>query len=111
MEDLFNKLNSPMFHSMNQINFNTEEILALCRKYHVKTLRVFGSMARGELRPESDLDLLVTFSKPTSLLQMVRLERELSAIIGRKVDLLTAKSVSPYLRNRILKESRPVYAA
>ncbi|HMD13322.1 MAG TPA: nucleotidyltransferase domain-containing protein, partial [Bacteroidota bacterium] len=58
-----------------------------------------------------DVDLLVTFSQPTSLLQMVRLERELSSILGRKVDLLTAKSISPYLRNRILKESRPIYAA
>jgi hypothetical protein len=96
---------------MNQINFKTEAILTICDRYHVKTLRVFGSVARGELRAESDIDLLVTFSKPTSLLQMVGLERELSATIGRKVDLLTVKSVSPYLRNRILKESRPIYAA
>ena len=96
---------------MNQINFNTEAILAICNRYHVKTLRVFGSVARGEVRAESDIDLLVTFSKPTSLVQMVGLERELSATIGRKVDLLTTKSVSPYLRNRILKESRPIYAA
>jgi uncharacterized protein len=96
---------------MNTINFNTEAVLTICNRYHVKTLRVFGSVARGEINPESDVDLLVTFSKPTSLLKMVGLERELSATIGRKVDLLTTKSVSPYLRNRILKESRPIYAA
>ena len=96
---------------MNQINLNTEAILTICRSYHVKTLRVFGSFARGELQAESDVDLLVTFSKPTSLLRMVGLERELTATIGRKVDLLTTKSVSPYLRSRILRESRPVYAA
>ena len=96
---------------MKTINFNTEAILTICNRYHVKTLRVFGSVARGEVKPESDVDLLVTFSKPTSLLKMVGLERELSATIGRKVDLLTTKSVSPYLRNRILKESRPIYAA
>jgi hypothetical protein len=96
---------------MNQINFNTEAILAICNRYHVKTLRVFGSVARGKLRAESDVDLLVTFSKPTSLLRLVGLERELSAVIGRKVDLLTRESVSPYLRNRIVKESRPIYAA
>ncbi|MBI3787266.1 MAG: nucleotidyltransferase family protein [Ignavibacteriales bacterium] len=96
---------------MNQINFNSPAVLALCRKYHVKTLRLFGSVARGDARTESDVDLLATFSKPISLLQMVRLEREISAIIGRNVDLLTVKSVSPYLRNRILKESRPVYTA
>ncbi len=96
---------------MNTINFNTQAILTICNRYHVKTLRVFGSVARGEMKAKSDVDLLVTFSKPTSLLQMVGLERELSATIGRKVDLLTAKSVSPYLRNRIIKESRPIYAA
>jgi uncharacterized protein len=96
---------------MNRINFNTEAILTICNRYHVKTLRVFGSVARGEIKAESDVDLLVTFSKPISFLQMVGLERELSATIGRKVDLLTVKSVSPYLRDRILKESRPIYAA
>ena len=96
---------------MKKINFNTEAIFTICNRYHVKTLRVFGSVARGELRAQSDVDLLVTFSKPTSLLRMVGLERELSATIGRKVDLLTRESVSPYLRNRIVKESHPIYAA
>ena len=96
---------------MNQIDFNNEQVINLYNRYHVKTLRIFGSMARGESRMDSDIDLLVTFSKPISLLQMVGLERELSAIIGRKVDLLTTKSVSRYLRNSILKESRQIYAA
>jgi predicted nucleotidyltransferase len=96
---------------MEQINLHTAEILSLYNKYHVKTLRLFGSMVRGEGRTDSDVDLLVTFSKPISLLQMVGLERELSAVLGRKVDLVTAKSVSRYLKNRILKESRQVYAA
>ena len=96
---------------MNQIDFNNEQVINLYNKYHVKTLRIFGSMARSESRMDSDIDLLVTFSKPISLLQMVGLERELSAIIGRKVDLLTTKSVSRYLRNSILKESRQIYAA
>jgi uncharacterized protein len=96
---------------MNQIDFNNEQVINLYNKYHVKTLRIFGSMARGESRMNSDVDLLVTFSKPISLLQMVGLERELSAIIGRKVDLLTTKSVSRYLRNSILKDSRQIYAA
>jgi uncharacterized protein len=96
---------------MNDINFNSEQVLALFNQYHVKTLRVFGSIARGDARPDSDIDLLVSFSKPISLLQMVKLERELSFFFGRKVDLLTTNSVSRYLKNRILRESRPVYAA
>jgi hypothetical protein len=96
---------------MDQIDLHTAEILNVYNKYHVKTLRIFGSMARGESRAESDVDLLVTFSEPISLLQMVGMERELSALIGRKVDLLTTQSVSRYLRKKIVKESRQIYAA
>jgi hypothetical protein len=96
---------------MDQINLNNIEAVSLYNKYHVKTLRIFGSWARGESRTDSDIDLLVTFSKPISLLQMVGLERELSTITGRKIELLTIKSVSRYLRKRILKESRQIYAA
>ena len=70
---------------------------------------VFGSMARGEARQESDIDLLVHFSKRKSLLAVVRLERELSEALGRKVDLLTEGALSPYLRERILNEMRVVY--
>ncbi|MBI5020058.1 MAG: nucleotidyltransferase family protein [Ignavibacteriales bacterium] len=96
---------------MSEINLNSVEVINIYSKYYVKTLRIFGSMARGDFRIDSDIDLLVTFSKPVSLLQMVGLERELSAVIGRKVDLLTTKSISRYLRNRIVKESRQIYAA
>ena len=96
---------------MNELNLNIDQVTALCSRYHVRTLRVFGSVARGDSNAGSDIDLLVTFSKPVSLLQMVQLERELTSAIGRKVDLLTENSVSRYLRTRIIKESRPVYAA
>lgn len=96
---------------MDQLTENMEQVTALCNKYHVKTLRVFGSVARGESNAKSDIDLLATFSQPISLLQMVGLERELSVLVGRKVDLVTKQSVSPYLRTRIMKESRPIYAA
>lgn len=96
---------------MSEINLNSSEVISIYSKYYVKTLRIFGSMARGDFRIDSEIDLLVTFSKPVSLLQMLGLERELSAIFGRKVDLLTAKSISRYLRSRILKESRQIYAA
>ena len=96
---------------MKEFKLNNDKVSALCDQYHVKTLRVFGSVARGDAGINSDIDLLATFSKPVSLLQMVQLERELSRAMGRKVDLLTSKSVSPYLRSKILKESRPIYAA
>ncbi len=68
-------------------------------------------MARDEATEASDIDLLVSFSRPVSLLQLVTLERELSDALGRKVDLLTEASLSPYLRDHILKERQLVYAA
>ncbi len=89
----------------------TNEISSLCQKYHVRSLHLFGSMARGESHPESDIDLLVSFTQPVTLLQMVAFERELSTILGQKVDLVTEASISPYLRTRILQEQRQVYAA
>jgi uncharacterized protein len=74
-------------------------------------MSLFGSMARNEAPAASDIDLLVSFSRPISLLQMVTLERQLSDALGRKVDLLTGASLSPYLRDHILKERQLVYAA
>jgi predicted nucleotidyltransferase len=70
---------------------------------------IFGSMARGGAKKNSDIDLIVRFSKRKSLLAMVRLERELTEALGRKVDLLTEAAISPYLRERILEEMRVVY--
>ena len=70
---------------------------------------LFGSSARGEASPKSDVDLLVEFSEEKSLLDLVRIERELSQALGMKVDLLTEKSVSPYLINDIKKEAKVLY--
>ena len=66
-------------------------------------------MARGEDNKKSDIDLLVRFSTRKSLLSVVRLERELSEALGRKVDLLTEAAISPYLRERIMKELQVIY--
>jgi predicted nucleotidyltransferase len=88
-----------------------DEVAGICKKYHVASISVFGSSARDEATAESDIDLLVSFSRPISLLQMVALERELTEVLGQRVDLLTEASLSPYLRDRILKERRLVYAA
>jgi predicted nucleotidyltransferase len=90
---------------------HSAEVPGICKKYHVASISVFGSTARDEATADSDIDLLVTFSQPISLLQMVALERELTEVLGQRVDLLTEASLSPYLRDRILKERRLVYAA
>jgi hypothetical protein len=92
-------------------DLTSEEVIALCEKYDVRTLSLFGSVSRGAAGPGSDIDLLVSFSRPVTLLHLVALERELSAILRRKVDLVTEASLSPYLRRRILRQRRQVYAA
>ena len=89
--------------------FNLPQLIDICRQHDVTMIGIFGSMARGDAKKQSDIDLLVRFSKRKSLLGVVRLERELSEALGRKVDLLTEGALSPYLRERILKEMRVVY--
>ncbi|MEW6402179.1 MAG: nucleotidyltransferase family protein [Chloroflexota bacterium] len=89
--------------------FNVSKLVDICRQNDVSMVGVFGSMARGEAKKKSDIDLIVRFSKHKSLLAVVRLERELSEALGRKVDLLTEAAISHYLRERIMKELRVVY--
>lgn len=75
----------------------------------VKKIAVFGSYARKEEKPESDIDIVAEFLGRKSLLELVRIERELSEVLGIKVDLLTEKSISPYLIDTIRKEMEIIY--
>lgn len=72
---------------------------------------VFGSFARGEATPTSDVDILIKFEKPKSLLDIVRLERELSASLGRSVDLVTEASLSPYIHDAVIRDLHIFYGA
>ena len=89
--------------------FNVSTLIDICRQNDVSMVGVFGSMVRGEAKKKSDIDLIIRFSKRKSLLAVVRLERELSEALGRKVDLFTEGAISPYLREQILKEMQVVY--
>ena len=86
-----------------------ERIRSLCRKYGVRSLQVFGSIARGEGGEGSDVDLLVRFSRPVGLFHLIRLERELSEVLGVPVDLVTERALSPYIRAQVLAASQVVY--
>jgi uncharacterized protein len=99
------------YRTMSALLFDTNTLIELCRENDVATLGVFGSMARGEANDQSDIDLLVEFSKRKSLLALVSLERKMSAALGRKVDLLTEAAISPYLRDRIKRDLRVIYEA
>ena len=96
---------------MTTFPFDTGKLIEICRKNNVAMLGVFGSVARGEATEQSDIDLLVRFSKRISLLALVRLEREVSTALGWKVDLLTEAAISPYLRDRIKQDMQVIYDA
>jgi predicted nucleotidyltransferase len=85
-----------------------DEILRLAASRGARNVRVFGSVARGEARQESDIDLLVDIESGRSLLDVVGLWLDLQELLGRKVDLLTEGGVNRHLRARILAEARPL---
>lgn len=84
-------------------------IISILKKHDADRIGIFGSRARGDDRPDSDLDLLVDFRTTKSLLTLVSIEQELSDTLGIKVDLLTEKAISPHLIERIKAELKIVY--
>jgi len=89
------------------INLNL--IKSLLETNDVEFAGVFGSVARDEVGNNSDVDILVRFRKPVSLLGLIRLERMISQKIGRKVDLVTEDSLSPFIRQEVLHDLKPIY--
>jgi len=81
------------------------QIIPTLKKYEVKRAGIFGSVARGESGPESDVDLLVKLPESSSLLDLAGLQIELQRALKRKVDVLTYDSLYHLLRERILKEA------
>jgi uncharacterized protein len=86
-----------------------KKVIILLKKHDAKKIAIFGSYAKQKEKPESDIDIIVEFSKRKSLLDIVGIEQELSENIGIKVDLLTEKAISPYLIKRIKKEMAVIY--
>ena len=85
-----------------------KEILRIAQAHGASNVRVFGSVARGEEGPESDLDLLVEMKPGSSLLDLVSLWQDLEDLLGHKVDVITEGGISPYLRDRIHAEAVPL---
>ena len=85
----------------------------VCRRYGILELSLFGSAARGEMRPGSDVDVMVEFDPNTriGLIRFESLSEELEALIGRKVDLVTKSGLKPWIRPQVLKEAQVIYAA
>jgi predicted nucleotidyltransferase len=94
-----------------EVPFDADTLIAICRRHDVSMVGLVGSMARGEATADSDIDLIVRFTKPKSLIGMIELEQKLAAALRRDVDLLTEAALSPYLRERMLNELRVLYEA
>lgn len=88
-------------------------LVELCQRHRVRELSFFGSAARGEMQPGSDVDLLVEFlpHAEVDLVDYAGLMLELSQLIGRKVDLVSKKGLKPLIRTSVLSEARLLYAA
>jgi len=87
-------------------------LASLCRRRHIRRLSLYGSELKGEMRPGSDIDLLVEFSRGAkpSFLDLAEIEQELSALLsGRRVDLRTAEDLSRYFRDQVLREAEIQY--
>lgn len=96
------------------VDLPPEWLSDFCRRWKIVEFGLFGSAARGELRPESDIDFLVTFESGAgvSLMDLVRAKRELEQRLGRRVDLVERAGLrNPYRREAILREVIPLYAA
>lgn len=85
------------------------EIIDFLTKSGAKKIALFGSFARQQESPASDIDILVEFKDGVSLIGLVRLERELSERLDSRVDLLTEASISPYIMDNIRAELEVIY--
>jgi hypothetical protein len=87
-------------------------LAAICDKYGIAELKIFGSRARGEERPDSDIDVLYTLQPGRRLgWDIEQLADELTELFGRQVDLVSLRSLHPLLQSSVLAEARPFYAA
>jgi uncharacterized protein len=97
-----------------QVNLQTAKLAEFSRRYGIRELSLFGSVLRVDFRPDSDIDVLVDFEPNAqhSLYDLVRMEEELSALFGRKVDLVEKSGLrNPFRRHEILRTRQVIFAA
>src|SRR5205823_14185864 len=96
-----------------QLAIDRDKLAEVCRRHHIRRLSVFGSAIHDDFTPESDVDLLVEFEPGArqSLFTIIGIEDELAQLVGRKVDLNTARDLSKYFRDEVTTEAEPIYVA
>ncbi len=95
-----------------QIDVPQDIISEFCKRNNIRKLSLFGSVLRGDFRENSDVDVLIEFESGhgTGYFGLARMERELSSILGRKVDLRTPQELSRYFRDEVLSQAEIQYA-
>ena len=99
------------------IQLSQQALAAFCQKWKIKEMSFFGSVLREDFRPDSDIDIMVSFEDDATwgILELVRMKRELKILLGREVDLLTRKSIEQsqnwIRRQEILGTAQVVYVA
>lgn len=98
---------------MPDLKIDQNKLEQMCRKYQVEFLGVFGSVARGEQRPESDVDLLVRFSPDAKIgyFKLYEIEKNFGQILNNPVDLVTEESLSPYIKDRVFSDLKAIYGS
>lgn len=97
---------------MSAIDVNQERLRDVCERYGVASLELFGSIARDESNEDSDVDLLYVLKPGVRLgFRLFELEDELAVIFGRPVDLVARTAINKYIREQVLADAQPLYAA
>jgi predicted nucleotidyltransferase len=105
---VYNQFMAPILSLETLLKTLRQQLPLLTERYGVETLEVFGSYVRAEQKPDSDLDILVTFREVPSLLTFIAIENYLSDELGVKVDLVMKDSLKPAIGKVILSEAMPV---
>jgi predicted nucleotidyltransferase len=94
-----------------QIQVDSARLAEFCRRHHIRKLAFFGSVVRGDFSPNSDVDVLYEFEEGHAPgWEIMTIEEELSSLLGRPVDLVPAKFLNPWIRERVLAEAEVQYA-
>ena len=88
-----------------EIAARREQIAEVARRHGARSVRIFGSAARGTASTGSDLDLLITLDSRRSLIDLIAIKQELEDLLGRRVDVVTEAALSPYIRDEVLREA------
>lgn len=96
-----------------ELSLPTDAIRSFCQQHAVRELAVFGSAVSGNLRPDSDLDFLVEFQPDVEVgfMKLARMQRELSALAKRRVDLVPKTGLKAMIRTAVLSTAQVIYAA